>query len=160
VLQDSWAPWLVRCRTSAWGQTLETSSVRILVAEGFKPFRSVIVPFLTENPSLRVVCEVKDGLEAVEKAQQLKPDLILMDIGLPILNGLEAARRIREILPSAKIVFLTQDSNATVMEEAFSLGASGYVIKSRTASDLLRAIGAVLQGKRFVSVGLGQEESK
>jgi len=146
-------------RTSAWRADVETSSVRILVAEDFKAFRSVIASLLTENPSLRVVCEVEDGLEAVEKAQELKPELILMDIGLPRLNGLEAARRIRILVPSSKFVFLTQETNAAVVEEAFSLGAC-YVSKTRATTDLLCAIGAVLQGKRFVSPGLGHEESK
>ena len=95
-----------------------------------------------------------NGLEAVTKAQQLNPDLILMDIGLPRLDGLEATRRIRELAPSSKIVFLTQETSAEIVKEALSLGAWGYVAKQRAESDLLVAVRATLQGQPFVSKGL------
>jgi DNA-binding NarL/FixJ family response regulator len=92
---------------------------------------------------------VSNGLEAVQKAQELKPDLILMDIGLPGLNGIEAARRIRTLAPDSKIIFLTQESSPEVVREAVSLGASGYVLKSQAETDLLIAVDAVLQSKQF-----------
>jgi len=100
---------------------------------------------------LQVICEVSDGLEAVHKAEELKPDLILLDIGLPTLNGIEAARQIRKLAPDSKIVFLSQESSAEVVEEALRLGAWGYVLKTRAGSDLLPAVEAILSGKRFVS---------
>jgi DNA-binding NarL/FixJ family response regulator len=76
---------------------------------------------------LQVIGEVSDGLEAVQKAEELQPDLIVLDIGLPTLDGIEAARRIRKFSPESKIVFLSQESSADVVQEAFSLGTLGYV---------------------------------
>ena len=92
-----------------------------------------------------------NGLEAVEKAQELKPDLILIDIGLPDLNGIEAARRIRQFAPESKIIFLTQESSSEVVQAAIDLGAKGYVLKSQAETDLLIAVGMVMQGKQFFS---------
>lgn len=92
-----------------------------------------------------------DGLEAVRKAAELKPDLILMDIGLPSLSGIEAARKIRTLVPESKVIFVTAETSASVAEEALSLGAAGYVLKTAVDSDLLQAIEAVMSGRRFVS---------
>lgn len=100
---------------------------------------------------MEVVCELSDGLAAVQKAEELKPDLILLDIGLPGLNGIEAGRQIRKVVPSAKIIFLTQESSEDVVQEALSLGALGYVVKTRAGSDLLAAVETVLEGKQYVS---------
>jgi len=97
---------------------------------------------------------VSDGLEAVLKAAELQPDLILLDIGLPGLNGIEAARQIRKLSHKSKILFVSQESDADVVQEAFRIGALGYVVKAHAGSDLLRAVEAVCQGKRFVSAGL------
>ena len=127
------------------------SSIRILVVEDFAPFRKVIRSTLGERADLQVICEVADGLEAVQKAEELKPELILLDIGLPTLNGIEAARQIRKLAPDSKIIFLTQESSADVVQEALSLGASGYVVKTRAGSELLAAVEAVLLEKQFVS---------
>ena len=123
----------------------------MLVVEDFDPFRSFVCSVLKQNPELDVVCELSDGLAAVQKAEGLKPDLILMDIGLPGLNGIEAGRQIRKLLPNAKIIFLTQESAVDVIQEALRLGALGYVVKTRAGSDLLPAVEAVLQGKQYVS---------
>jgi len=123
----------------------------VLVVEDFDPFRSFVCSVLKQNPELDVVCELSDGLAAVQKAEGLKPDLILMDIGLPGLNGIEAGRQIRKLLPNAKIIFLTQESAEDVIQEALRLGALGYVVKTRAGSDLLPAVEAVLQGKQYVS---------
>jgi DNA-binding NarL/FixJ family response regulator len=100
---------------------------------------------------LEVVCELSDGLAAVQKAVELKPDLVLLDIGLPGLNGIEVGRQIRKLVPNAKIIFLTQESSADVVQEALRLGALGYVVKTRAGSDLMPALEAVLQGKQFAS---------
>jgi DNA-binding NarL/FixJ family response regulator len=101
-----------------------------------------------------VICEVENGLEAVLKAQERNPDLVLLDIGLPGLNGLEVARQLRALVPHSKVLFLTQESSADVAEEALKTGGIGYVLKSCAATDLLPAIHAVLQGKRFISASL------
>ena len=106
-----------------------------------------------------MICGVSNGLEAVQKAQELKPDLILMDIGLPGLNGMEAARRIRTLAPNSKIIFLTQESSPELVREAVSLGASGYVFKSKAETDLLIAVDSVLQGKQFFDDGEGRHGS-
>ena len=103
------------------------------------------------RPELQVICEASDGAEAVQKAEELKPDLILLDIGLPKLNGLEAARRIRKLAPESKILFLSQETSGDLVQEALSLGARGYVVKTNAGSELLPAVEAVLRGGRFVS---------
>ena len=125
--------------------------MRVLVVEDFDGWRDCIVEKLRENPRLRVVDFASDGLEAVRKAAEVRPDLILLDINLPSLRGIEAARQIRELVPESKIIFLTTETSATVAQEALSLGAEGYVLKIYADSDLLNAVEAVLSGKRFVS---------
>src|SRR4029077_3007360 len=128
------------------------SPVRILVVDDFEPWRRSVSLLLREEPELQVVVgEASDGLEAVQKAVELQPDLILLDIGLPRLNGIEAARQIRELVPESKIIFLTQESSAYAVREALSLGARGYVIKIMAASELFTAVEAVLSGETFVS---------
>jgi CheY-like chemotaxis protein len=128
--------------------------LRVLIVEDHGAFRRLICSALQQRSAFQVIEEVSDGLEAVQKAQELQPDLILLDIGLPKLNGLEAGRRIRKISPDSKILFLSQESSPEVVQEALGLGAQGYVLKARAQSDLLPAIEAVLGGKRFVSKGL------
>jgi len=125
------------------------SSIRVLVVDDFEPFREFVRSTLTRILELQVVGEASDGLEAVRKAAELKPDLILMDIGLPTLNGIEAARQIRELAPESKIIFVSQESSADVVQEALSLGALGYVVKGQAVSDLLAAVDAVMSGKKF-----------
>jgi DNA-binding NarL/FixJ family response regulator len=99
-------------------------------------------------------------LAAVQKADELNPDLILLDIGLPSLNGIEAARQIRKLVPKAKIIFLSQESSDDVVQEALSLGALGYVVKALAGSELLAAVKGVLDGKQFVSGGvIGQDST-
>jgi DNA-binding NarL/FixJ family response regulator len=130
------------------------SSMRVLVVEDFAPFLRVIRSLLAERPDVQVIGEVADGLKAVQKAELLEPDLVLLDIGLPTLNGIEAARRIRKLAPESKIIFLSQESSGEVVQEALKLGAWGYVVKTRAAIDLLAAVDAVLEDRQFVSGGL------
>lgn len=127
---------------------------RIIVVEDFAPFLKFICSTLTKNPNLQIISEVSDGMEAVRQAEELRPELILLDIGLPTLNGIAAARQIRKLAPNSRIIFLTQESSPAVVQEAFNLGARGYVLKARAAFDLLPAVEAVLQGGQFVSGGL------
>jgi DNA-binding NarL/FixJ family response regulator len=128
---------------------MENSRVRILLVEDFEPFRNLIRILLEGKPGLQIIAEIADGEEAVQKAAELKPTLILLDIGLPSLNGLAAARLIRTLSPDSKILFVTQESSLEVAQEALSLGASGYVVKTRVASDLLPAVEAILLGGTF-----------
>lgn len=127
------------------------SSIRVLVVEDFLPFRQFIRSTLEKNNGLQVISEVSDGLEAVRKAEELKPDLIVLDIGLPTMNGIEAARQMRTLSPESKILFVSQQSSPALVQEALSTGAHGYVFKTRAESDLLAAVEAVILGNRFVS---------
>jgi DNA-binding NarL/FixJ family response regulator len=131
-------------------------AIRVLIVEDFAPFRQFISSTLGKSRDLQVLGEVSDGLEAVRKAVELKPDLILMDIGLPSLNGIEAARQIRKLVPESKIIFLSQESSVDVVQHALSLGASAYVVKARAGSELLAAFDAAISGKRFVSSSVDQ----
>lgn len=125
--------------------------IRILVADDFEPWRRTVSSMAEKESSWRVVDEASDGLEAVQKAQELQPDLILLDIGLPKLNGIEAARQIRKLAPSSKILFLSADNTPDTVRHALSTGANGYVLKSDAGSELVSAVEAVVQGKWFVS---------
>jgi DNA-binding NarL/FixJ family response regulator len=127
------------------------SAVRVLLVEDFEPFRRFICSTLHRDSKLQVVAVVSDGMEAVRRAEQLQPDLILLDVGLPTLTGIEAARLIRKLSPESKIIFVSQESSADVVEEAISLGARGYVVKTKAANDLLAAVQTVCEGKIFVS---------
>lgn len=133
---------------------MASSSIRVIVVEDFPPFREFICKELAKWPNFQVICEVSDGLQAVQKAKEHQPDLILLDIGLPTLNGIAAARQILKLAPESKIIFLTQESSPAVVQEALNLGARGYVVKTRAAIDLLAAVEVVLEGRQFVSGGI------
>ncbi len=133
---------------------MEASTVRVLVVDDHEPFRRFVCSTLGKRQDLQVIGQASDGLEAVRKAQELNPDLIVLDIGLPTFNGLEVARRIRKLCPECKILFMSQGSSFEVAQEAFNLGALGYVVKSHAGSELLAAVEAVCQSRQFVSKGL------
>jgi DNA-binding NarL/FixJ family response regulator len=131
----------------------------ILVADDFEGWRRQVRSLLRARPEWQVIAEASDGLEAVQKAEELKPDLILLDIGLPKLNGIEGARRIRQLSPRSKIVFLSLYNSLDVVQAALGTGALGYVLKSDARSELLPAVDAVLRSKQFVSSSLQGHES-
>ena len=131
---------------------MATSSIRVLVVDDSEPFRRVLRSILQNKLEFQTIVEVQDGVEAIELAQAMQPDLILLDIGLPKLNGIEAARRIRELAPQSKILFVSQESSVEVVQAAFSLGASGYVVKMDAGRELPTAVKAVLRGERFVGI--------
>jgi DNA-binding NarL/FixJ family response regulator len=133
---------------------MESSLVRVLVVDDFEPWRQQVCSILQTLPELSVVAEAADGLEAVQKAQELKPDLILLDMGLPNLNGIEAASRIRLVAPDAAIIFLTQNSDKDIVRAALSTGARGYVLKTDAGKELLSAVARILGGDDFVSSGI------
>ena len=129
---------------------METTSSRVLIVEDSKPFRNFIGSTLGKRPELKIVDQVSDGLQAVRRAEELRPDLIMLDIGLPSLNGIEAARQIRRLSPKSKILFVSQESSADVVQEALGTGASGYIVKTDAGRELLEAVSAVLRGEQFV----------
>lgn len=127
------------------------SAVRILVVEDHEPFRRYFCSTLQQRADFLVIGQASDGLEAIQKAQELQPDLILLDVGLPKVNGLEAARQVRKLAPLTKILFVTQEFSCDMVAAALRLGAQGYVHKLRAQSDLLPAVEAILGGEYFVS---------
>lgn len=133
------------------------STVKIVVADDYEVWRRFVASALEKRPEFRIVGEAADGLEAVQRVQELQPDLILLDIGLPKRNGLEAARRIRDCSPNTRIIFLSQNRSAEIAQEALRIG-DGYVVKSGAARELLSAVEAVLQGKQFLSASLSADE--
>jgi DNA-binding NarL/FixJ family response regulator len=133
---------------------MSSSKIRVLVVDDYEPFRRLVCSTLESRPALQIVGEATDGQEAVQKTEGLKPDLILLDIGLPTLNGIEAAREIRKFAPESRIIFVSQESSAEVVQAALNSGARGYVLKTKVGRELLAAVDAVLEGRRFVSTGL------
>ena len=125
--------------------------ITTLVVDDFEPFRRYVKVTLAQRAEVQVIGEAADGLEAIQKAQELQPDLILLDLGLPKMNGLQAALRLRKVAPNAKILFLSQEFAFDLVEAALRSGAVGYLHKTRAHSELPAAIDAVLQGKYFVS---------
>ncbi len=129
---------------------MATPLIRVLVVDDFEPFRRFVAKVLQQQPELQIICEVSDGLEAVRKAEEMQPDLVLLDIGLPSLNGIEAAQRIRKLSPKSKILFVSQETSSDVAQGALASGGSGYVLKMDARKELLTAVNAVLGGKRFI----------
>ena len=129
-------------------------TIRVLVVDDYKDWRDQVRSLLRARPEWEIICEASDGSEAVQKAEELKPDVILLDIGLPGLNGIEAAHRIRQLSPNSKIIFLSMETSPDVVQVALSTGTEGYVRKTDVHGDLLPAIDAVLRGKQFVSGSL------
>jgi DNA-binding NarL/FixJ family response regulator len=133
---------------------MDKSIIRVLVVDDYAPWREFFCSTLHKQQRLEVIGEASDGLDAVQKAERLQPDLILLDVGLPNLNGIEAARRIREVSPGSKILFVSQNGSWDIVEEVFRIGARGYVIKTDAASGLLPAVRTVLEGRQFISASL------
>lgn len=128
-----------------------SGNIRILVADDYGPWRHFVLSKVKKTSGLEVIGEAADGTEAIARALELKPDLILLDIGLPHLSGLEVARRLGEMLPGTRIIFLTQNRDAELMAHCLSHGGKGYVVKADAGSELLPAIEAVMQGAEYIS---------
>ena len=129
----------------------QQSIIRILVVDDFAPWRRFVSTIAQIEPGWHVISEAADGLEAVQKAKELTPDLILLDIHLPKLSGIEAARQIREVAPNSRILFVSTGASWEIAEGALDTGARGYVVKADAGKDLARAVEAVLQGKWYIS---------
>ena len=127
---------------------------RVLVVDDYEPWRRRIAAELHKSDRWRVVGECVDGADAVREAEALRPDLIILDVGLKTVNGIEAARRIVAGDPSARILFLTGQQSPDIAEAAMAIGGRGYLFKSEAGPALRRALEAVVAGARFVSPGL------
>ena len=125
--------------------------VRVLIVDDLPDYRRLIKRICRERNVLEIVGEAQDGVSAICKAEELQPDIVLLDISMPRLNGLDAALRILEVSARSKIVFLSGHFHCDLIQEAMERGASGYVIKSQAGSELLDAIDTVLRGDTFVS---------
>jgi DNA-binding NarL/FixJ family response regulator len=124
----------------------ETASeeIHILIAEDFLEWRIRIRSILKAVAEWKVVFEARDGTEAVEKAAELLPDIVLLDVGLPRLSGIEAAKRIRQVSPDSKIIFVTTNGDRDVREAAIEIGAEGYVLKADAERNLMPTIADAL----------------
>jgi len=143
---------------------LEKSGIRVLTVDDHEFWRRFVASTLQTLPELQIAGEARDGLEAVQKSEELQPDLIILDIGLPSLNGIEAARRIRKASTKPIILFLSENRSPEIAKEILRTCGSGYVVKSDAARELLPAVAAVLHGKQFISStlagnGLGPQVS-
>ena len=126
--------------------------VRILIADDHPVVRTAVRATLDEHSKFEVCAEVPDGARAVEEAQRLKPDVVVLNVSMPVLNGFEAARAIKARLPDTAIVILSSSVDQRFVEEARKVGARAYVAKSRAAEDLVKAIQAAVKGDDFVFV--------
>lgn len=129
--------------------------LRILVVEDYEPFLRYVCSTLAQKAEYQIIGQAADGSEAIQKAEELQPDLVLLDIGLPKMNGFEAVSQIRKLAPYAKILFLSQEFAFDMVERALRLGALGYVHKLRAHGELLPALETIVQNKYFVSGILG-----
>jgi len=133
-------------------------SVRILIVDDSRNWRRAVCSILQEHLDFIVICESSDGLDAVRKSEELQPDLILLDIGLPQLNGLEAARQIRTVAPRSRILFVSSYDYPDLLSEALQIGALGFVVKSNVARDLLPAIRTVMRDEQFIGTGVSSPD--
>jgi DNA-binding NarL/FixJ family response regulator len=127
--------------------------VRVVLADDHALVRQGIKSVL-EREGLQVVAEASDGQEAIRQAKALAPDVVVMDIGMPTLNGMDAARELGRCCPKTKSILLTQHDEDQYVSEALSAGVKGYVLKSQVASDLIQAIQQVLRGQVYLSPGI------
>jgi len=134
--------------------------LKILVVDDYDPFRRLVCAALQDMAGTHAITQSADGLDAVTKAEALQPEIVLLDVGLPTIDGLEAARRIRTVAPDARIVFISVESDQEVIEEAFRSGANGYVRKPLASSDLIHAVEAVVNGDTFLSGGLALDPAR
>lgn len=134
------------------------SNLGILVVEDFEPLRRLIFHKLRNELHLSNILGAADGEEGARLAEELKPGLVILDVGLPKLNGLQVAERVGKLAPRSVILFVSQESSEEVVEEAFRVGGTGYVLKIDMETDLTMAIAKVLRGEKYLSRSLAAFE--
>ena len=130
--------------------------IKVLLAEDHTIVRKGLCALLEKEVDINIVAEAENGREAIEKAQETKPDVVVMDIGMPILNGIEALRQLRKCCPEIKIIILTVHKNEEYILQALKFGASGYLVKKAAPSDLVAAIHEVHNGKSYLSTSISK----
>lgn len=130
--------------------------ITILLADDHTVVRQGMIKLLEGEENLKVIGEAKDGREAVTKVEQLKPDVVLMDISMPLLNGIEATRQIKRISPQTKVIILSMHSHDRFIGELLTLGASGYLVKDSTGADIIKAINAAMKGDTYLSPSISR----
>jgi DNA-binding NarL/FixJ family response regulator len=143
-------------RSSAWIGAAVKEESRIVIAEDHTILREGLRSLLSSEPELRVVGEAKDGREAIRRVEQLEPDLILMDLSMPRMNGVEAIREIKNRIPETKVLALTVHKAEEFVLEVLQAGADGYILKDASAEELVMAIRSVLGGQRYLSPAVSQ----
>jgi len=131
--------------------------VRILLADDHTIVRQGLARLLEEQRNFKVVGEAVNGQDAVEKAEKLKPDIIIMDIAMPRMNGIEAAKRVRKVIPETKIIILSMYSHEHYIHELLECGVSGYLLKDSGGQDIIKAIRAALKNETFLSPSISKK---
>jgi len=134
-----------------YAEAVQMALVRILVVDDFSLWQDFVRVCFEKRPDVNISGVASSGLEAIQKAGDLQPDLILLDIGLPGINGIQAAERIRQLFPKIKIIFLTGHSDPEIVRGAFKAGGDGYILKWDAAKELTVGMESVLLGRRFTS---------
>jgi two-component system response regulator NreC len=135
---------------------MKDKPITIFLADDHTIVRQGLAKLLEGEPGLQVVGEAKNGREAIRKVEELRPDIVLMDIAMPLLNGIEATRQVKKIRPETKVIILSMHSHDRYISELFSLGASGYLLKDSTGRDIIKAIHAALNGDTYLSPSISR----
>ena len=135
---------------------MPTESIKILVADDHTIVRQGLARLLEEQPDLKIVGEATNGRKAVDLAKELKPDIVIMDIAMPRMNGIEAAKRIRKHLPKTKILILSMYSHEHYIQELLETGVSGYLLKDSSGRDIINAIHAAMNDETYLSPSISK----
>lgn len=130
--------------------------IKVFLADDHTIVRQGLAKLLEAEPNIKVVGEAQDGREAVNKVQKLNPDIVIMDIAMPLLNGIEATRQIKKVLPQIKIIILSMHSHDRYISELIKLGASGYLLKDSTGSEIVKAVSAAVKGDVYLSPSISR----